>query len=253
MPTYIDTHCHLDLFPGIREHPLTEDIGGIKTITVTNAPYLFTPNQALFAQSRNIRVGLGFHPEALGDQRLVAQQRPQLQLFDEHIANARYIGEIGLDGSSAWKQTWAAQLAVLQHISTQCQQIGGKVITAHSRGAVADVLGYLATPQLRTQKNKLILHWFSGTPQELQLAVQAGAYFSVNHKMVHTKKGKDLIAAMPQTHVLTETDAPFTFDTQVRSRKQSLVATVDALAIIWETSHEQAQKLVWANFQALLQ
>lgn len=252
MPAYIDTHCHLDLFPGIREHPQTEDTDGIKTITVTNAPYLFAPNQALFAQSRNIRVALGFHPEALGDQRLLAQQKPQLRLFDEHLASTRYVGEVGLDGSATWKHTWAAQLAVLQHVSAQCEQMGGKIITAHSRGAVAEVVGQLAPLHLRAQQNRLILHWFSGTYHELQVAVQAGAYFSVNHRMVHTKKGKDLIASMPQARVLTETDAPFTFDAQIRSRKQSLMTTVDALASIWETSHEQAQTLVWANFQALL-
>lgn len=253
MPAYIDTHCHLDLFPGIRERPQVEDAEGIKTITVTNAPYLFAPNQVLFGQSRHIRVGLGFHPEALGDQRLLAQQQAQLRVFDEQLASARYIGEVGLDGSAAWKHTWRAQLAVLQHVSAQCGQTGGKIITAHSRGAVADVLDHLATPQLRAQQNKLVLHWFSGTSHELQLAVQAGAYFSVNHKMVQSKKGKDLLASMPQARVLTETDAPFTFDTHVKTRKQSLLATVDALASLWDTSHERAQTLVWANFQALLQ
>jgi TatD DNase family protein len=252
MPTYVDAHCHLDLLPGIHENPLRENERDIKTLTVTNAPYLFEPNQRLFAGCDHIRVGLGFHPEALGDPRLLAQQGQQLALFDAQLPSARYVGEIGLDGSPAWKQTWSAQLAVLQHIATQCEQTDNKVLTVHSRRAVAEVLALLASKRMVDQSNRLILHWFSGSARELAMAAAAGAYFSVNHRMLRSTKGQQVVASIPQDRVLTETDAPFSFDTDIQSREQSLIETVNQLATIWHLPHEQARDLVWENFKQVL-
>lgn len=252
MPAYVDAHCHLDLLPGIHTDPFQENTGAIKTLTVTNAPYLFEPNQRLFAGCEHIRVGLGFHPEVLGDPRLLAQLPQQLELFDAQFSAARYIGEVGLDGSPAWKESWPAQRAVLQHVAVQCERVGHKILTVHSRRAVAEVLALLTSKRMIAQNNHVILHWFSGTPRELEAAISAGVYFSVNHQMVRSAKGKQLISLMPPSQVLTETDAPFTFDATITTREQSLVNTIGQLALIWQMSQEQARALVWNNFKRLL-
>jgi TatD DNase family protein len=194
---------------------------------------------------------LGFHPEALGDPQLLAQQGQQLALFNAQLLTARYVGEVGLDGSPARKQIWSEQLAVLQHIATQCEQTDNKVLTVHSRRAVAEVLDLLASKRMVAQNNRLILHWFSGSARELAAAA-AGAYFLVNHRMLRSAKGQQAVASMPQNRVLTETDAPFTLDTDIQSREQSLTETVHQLATIWRLSHEQARTLVWENFKRVL-
>lgn len=252
MPAYVDAHCHLDLLPDIHTDPLRENTGAIKTLTVTNAPYLFEPNQRLFADCEHIRVGLGFHPEVLGDPRLLAQLPQQLEVFDAQFSAARYIGEVGLDGSPAWKESWPAQLAVLQHVAAQCERAGNKVLTVHSRRAVVETLTLLASRRMIAQNNRVILHWFSGTARELDAGVAAGVYFSVNHQMVRSAKGKQLISLMPPSRVLTETDAPFTLDAAVPTREQSLEHTVGQLALIWRVTPENARALVWANFKQLL-
>ena len=102
------------------------------------------------------------------------------------------------------------------------------------------------------QNNRVILHWFSGTVRELETAVAAGVYFSVNHQVVRSAKGKQLISLMPPNRVLTETDAPFTFDATITTREQSLRQTVGQLALIWQMTQEQARALVWDNFKQLL-
>lgn len=252
MAAYVDAHCHLDLLPGIHTDPSRENTATIKSLTVTNAPYLFEPNQRLFADCEHIRVGLGFHPEVLGDPRLLAQQQQQLALFDAQLSTARYIGEVGLDGSSTWKPSWPAQLAVLQHIAAQCERAGDKILTVHSRRAVTEVVALLASKRMIARNNQVILHWFSGTTRELERAIAAGVYFSVNHQMVRSSKGKQLVSLMPLHRVLTETDAPFTFDTTITTREQSLIATVTQLALIWQMTHEQARSLLWNNFKQLL-
>ena len=45
---------------------------------------------------------------------------------------------------------------------------------------------------------------------ERKLAIDNGAYFSINPKMLETKAGKDVIRNIPADRILLETDAPFT-------------------------------------------
>ena len=47
-----------------------------------------------------------------------------------------------------------------------------------------------------------VLHWFSGSDQELNRAIHCGCWFSVGPAMLTSQKGRKL--------VLTETDGPFT-------------------------------------------
>lgn len=57
---------------------------------------------------------------------------------------------------------------------------------------------------------KCIFHWFTGSVSERKLAIDNGAYFSINPKMLETKAGKDVIRNIPVDRILLETDAPFT-------------------------------------------
>lgn len=252
MAAYVDAHCHLDLLPGIHTDPSTENETGIKSLTVTNAPYLLAPNQQLFAGCEHIRVGLGFHPEVVGDPRLLAQLPQQLALFAAQLPATRYVGEVGLDGSPDWRSTWANQLSVLQQVAAHCQGAGRKIISAHSRRAVPQVLDLLASAKMRDQHNQLVLHWFSGNAQELADAAARGAYFSVNHRMLQAARSRQLIALMPRSRVLTETDAPFSFDATHNTRQASVHFTIEQLGNIWCITSQQARELVWQNFVRLL-
>lgn len=253
MASYVDAHCHLDLLPGIHQNPFLENSSGIKSITVTNAPYLYEPNQRLFADSEHIRVALGFHPEVLGDSRILAQDAHQLQLFDSLISEARYIGEVGLDGSSFWHETWSKQVSVLKHIAATCRRSSGKILTVHSRRAVKEVLDLLAPKCLKDNGNQLILHWFSGTKRDLEFAKAAPVYFSVNHRMLRSSNGRQAIAMIPKDKILTETDAPFTFGDGVTTRIESLDETLYNLGLLWKLTPAEAQDVIWGNFRDMLE
>ena len=97
---YIDTHCHLDLFKDIQQNRKSEDELGIKTITVTNAPSFFMPNQRLFEKTSNIRAALGLHPQ------IAHQYEKESELFNYLINETKYVGEVGLDGSTEFKPTY---------------------------------------------------------------------------------------------------------------------------------------------------
>lgn len=245
MIALVDTHCHLDLFEKIKERVTEEDLLGIKTITVTNAPRFYRPNQDLFRACSNIRVALGFHPQ------LVQHYKDDLNIFESLIDQTKYIGEIGLDGSKEYQSTYTIQLGIFRGILVALAGTEGKVVTMHSRNAAAEVIELLSKQQAR-KRNKFILHWFTGTLNELRQAIKIGCYFSVNHKMVSGEKGRRLIEEIPQDRLLTETDAPFTISGGFSSRIKSLETTIQELSLIRKTTPGEMRSTIHENFRSVI-
>jgi TatD DNase family protein len=241
----VDTHCHLDLFQGIQENPLMENISGIKTISVTNAPSFFSPNKKLFEGSDNIRIALGMHPQ------LVAQYAEELGLFEKLIDSTKYVGEIGLDGSSDLKNSYSLQMNVFANILICIKNKGKKILTIHSRNAAKETIELLSK-NLKNTDNRVILHWFTGNKSDLDEGVKNNFYFSINHKMVNTEKGKDIIRKIPDHLLLTETDAPFTFHAGIKERVRSIENTLQSIAAIKGKSKEEYQNLIFRNFKQMI-
>lgn len=245
MSWYVDTHCHLDLFPAIQQTVAEQDAAPIKTISVTNAPAFWQPNKQLFRNCHNIRPALGLHPE------LASQRVHEMALFEQFSTETKYIGEIGLDGTTNDGHEQEAQLRVLRGVLAALRVSPAKILTVHSRRAAAETIRELSAG-LADAPHQVILHWYSGNLTELRRAVEIGFYFSVNHAMLSSKGAATLISNIPRHQLLTETDAPFTFSTTIPDRLTSLQATVKKLSRLWAVEEEECQNLVWENFTRML-
>ncbi|HMG68262.1 MAG TPA: Qat anti-phage system TatD family nuclease QatD [Chitinophagaceae bacterium] len=245
MSYFIDTHCHLDLFKNIQTGITAEDSTDIKSITVTNAPSFFTPNKQLFFNAKNIRTALGFHPQ------LVAQYQHEEKLFEELISQTRYVGEIGLDGSVELKNSFPLQKKIFENILRSVSKSDGKILTIHSRNAVEEVIECLVR-NLKRSGCKVILHWYSGSISDLKSAILKNYYFSINHKMTESKKGREIIKYIPKELLLTETESPFTFSSSVANRLDSLKATVSYLQTEQKAGFDDIKTLLYSNFKTLL-
>jgi len=240
----IDTHCHLDLFPNIQNKSKIEDSLPIKTITVTNAPSFFPYNNTLFENSENIKVAVGLHPE------LVATHHKEFPLFERYLEETKYVGEIGLDGSPMHKQSFELQVKVFKRIVEMTAHYNSKLLTVHSRNAARETIDILS-PLIKGTKCRAILHWYSGDEKSLQLAIDQGFYFSINNKMINSLNGKKLISKMPLDRILTETDAPFTFQS-IENRKSLLSETVNSLAILRNIDVDTIRSMIFNNFKSIL-
>ena len=245
MPFYVDTHCHLDLFPNIRKEVEQEDATLIKTISVTNTPALWRANQNLFGSCKNIRVALGLHPE------LASQRIHEMPLFDSLCNEAKYIGEIGLDGVSRDPLERSKQLQAFRSILKSIKNSSPKVLTVHSRRAASETIDALEEA-LSDTSHQVILHWYSGSKADLKRAADLGFFFSVNHAMVRGKAFEAMVEAIPKLALLTETDAPFTFDDSVINRNKSLKLTVNGLCEVLNQQHEEVKQIVWDNFSRMV-
>lgn len=157
VPT-VDMHCHLDLYPEPRQQAEAIGKSGSYVLSVTTTPSAWLQTQALSAAHPRIKTALGLHPQ------LAAERLGELSLFDRLLPQARYVGEVGLDGSTECKPFWAEQVRVFDHVLASCALAGGRVLTIHSRNAATQVLDAL---QWHGGYGVAILHWFSGTKKEL--------------------------------------------------------------------------------------
>lgn len=200
MEKLIDCHCHLDLYPDPHAVAREAVVRGVYVISVTTTPTAFEKTSELAPEHSRIRTALGLHPE------IAVSRRHELKLFERLLPKTRYVGEVGLDGSRAHRGTLDEQSAILMQILIMCGSAGGKIITLHSRSARSRVLDLIAQ---EPRAGRPILHWFTGSANEVRRAVELGCWFSVGPAMLESSSGKAAVLAMPKERIVPETDGPF--------------------------------------------
>lgn len=238
MTTYLDTHCHLDLFKDPLE--TLDAAPDTVVVAVTDLPSRFRLLEARFRRDRRVRVALGLHPL----QADTAGPIEEGQLI-RSLTRAEYVGEIGLDFSRHGRDTKSSQLRVLDRLLAE-PLLRHRVVTAHSRGAEKILIERFADAGIIA-----ILHWYTGPAGLIDSALAAGLYFSVNPSMLRTEKGRATVAALPRDRVLTESDGPFA-KTGTRSVEPSdMSRLVTELGRRWDITQSQAAGIVHDNLASL--
>ena len=241
----VDFHCHLDLFPNYLEVVRECEKLKIKTLTVTNAPSVWRQNQLLIKDCKHIKVALGLHPQ------LAHSHVNEIALFEKFLPETRYVGEVGLDGSSGYKETLNVQKIVFKKVLELCASSRGKILTIHSRQAAREVIDYIEH-LLPPDKGKVVLHWFTGSTSQAKRAVEAGCYFSINLKMLEYPRKKALVETIPQDRIITESDAPFVKYKGLQIHPKNMDITIKQLSDLWSVSEKQTTKIITKNLVSLL-
>ena len=239
----IDTHCHIDLYPNPGRVIAEADKRGTYVIAVTTTPKAFLGNLRLTEGRKRIRVAVGLHPE------LVAERHREVDDVCKLMSQTKYVGEIGIDGSPPHVASMELQKKVFITILRRADELGGKILSVHSRGASTAVLQCIEQNQ---GKSVPILHWFSGNMREMQRAIDMGCWFSVGPAMLKSKKGRELTSAIPRNRLLTETDGPFGMDGDIPLMPWDAEMAVPVIADLWGYAPGEAGDLIQANFRHLL-
>lgn len=239
----IDLHCHLDLYPDALN--LLPEVGrkNLFTLVVTTSPRAWQATSRVFAGYDNIKVGLGLHPE------IAERKANERLLLVSLIKQAKFVGEIGLDGSPRFRSSLSLQESILSDVFAECEQQGGRIMSLHSRGAVSKVLDLL---EKYPRAGKPILHWFSGNTKELCRAIELGCWFSVGPAMLTNAKGCDLLRGMPINSVLPETDGPFATLASVPLMPWEAINIVCVLEKLWSLSSHEVTLQMQKNLATLL-
>lgn len=250
-PRLFDAHCHLDLMahPDVVADEATALGLGLFDCGVD--PRDFASTHGRTRRLPTVIKGIGLHPWWLADGRCGPAE---VNLLCEVAAQERYIGEVGLDFSARFAGSEPLQIQALNRLCDALVQhpLTGRVISIHavrSAGAVLDVLESHGLLIPNPDSPAIIFHWFSGTSNELARARNANCYFSVNERMLATKRGREYARQIPLDRLLLETDAPAkpNTETSAQSLIRSLARTSMRIASLKNCDAKRIESAVLAN------
>lgn len=214
--TYFDAHLHANLMDSPLNVARSSHDAGLAFFTCGVTPQDYLELAPQLTQD-NIRVGLGAHPWYISDGRVTQKD---IELLLELMEQTPYIGEIGLDFSSRYCVDGLQELQVkaFTQICARAAELSHngqpRVLSMHtvrSVDAVLDILEQTGAAQACVP----IIHWFSGSSDELQRAIKLDCWFSVGEMSLKTKRGREYAKVYPKDKLLTETDLPSSNHTDI--------------------------------------
>ena len=254
-PQLFDAHCHLDLMA--RPDAVADEATALGLVLFDCGvdPHDFARAKKRACGRSNIFAGIGLHPWWLADGRCGPAE---VNLLCEVAAQERYIGEVGLDFSARFAGSEPLQIRALDRLCDALVQrpLAGRVISIHavrSAGTVLDVLESHGLLIPNPDSPVIIFHWFSGTSDELVRARNADCYFSMNERMLATKRGREYARQIPLNRLLLETDAPVepSAETTARQLVDSLIRTSEIIATLKDCAAESAKSVVLENSRSI--
>ena len=234
----MDFHCHLDLYPDAR-NVYAEASDRVEFVwLVTTSPRAFAATSKVLLVSEKIFISPGLHPE-------VADKKcGELEMLLSQMELYSGVGEVGLDGSSRYKQHFELQKNIFQSVLQKSVNLGGRVLSIHSRSAAKEVLDLLEShPGYGTA----VLHWFTDSPSQLSRAKEMGCWFSVGPAMLTSANGRKLAGQMPRDSVVSESDGPFARIRGVPVMPWEAANVAVELAEIWGLQVDAVGQLLRAN------
>lgn len=254
-PWLFDAHCHLDLMAhpdAVADEATTLDL---VLFDCGVDPRDFARAKKRACNRSNIFAGIGLHPWWLADGRC---GNAEINLLCEVAAQERLIGEVGLDFSARFAGSEPLQVQAFDRLCDALVQhpLAGRVISIHAVRSAGTVLDALESYGLLTPSPNspaIIFHWFSGTSNEFVRARNAGCYFSVNERMLATKRGREYARQIPLDRLLLETDAPAEpqADASARQLITSLKSVSRHIAELKNCAEESVESTVLGNSHSI--
>lgn len=237
----LDSHCHLDRYFDPQGVAVEAARKGVFTIAVTNLPSHFRTGMPHVRRLPHVRLALGLHPLAAAD------HEREISDFEAFFTATPFIGEVGLDYSKKGLASKQRQMESFRVVA-QLLSSSPKVVSLHSRGAEEDVLEVLDDFGIK----HAIFHWYSGSLKTLDNVVGAGHLLSINPAMTRSGKGRKIIARIPKTQVLSETDGPHVQVAGAPAKPWNVALVEEYLGQVWESPVDRTRTQLWSNFGDLL-
>ena len=150
----------------------------------------------------------------------------EIEQLIERARSYPLIGEVGLDFSNAHAQYAARQIRVFERLVSACSanKVEGRLLSIHAVQSASNVLDILEANGTCQQAN-VIFHWFSGTSEDLTRARKLGCYFSINERMLQSRRGRAYAAQIEEECLLLETDFPSNQAACARHDRYALLST----------------------------
>lgn len=245
-----DAHCHLGWFDDPVRVARQASERGLEILAVTVTPHEYLALRGRLASERGIALAAGLHPWWVRD-------AMDADALCELVDGVRFVGEIGLDASPRRAGTWDAQLDAFERICRTCSETSDpaapKVLSIHAVRAASAVLDVLDRTGA-AESCRCVLHWFSGSTEELWRAVRLGCRFSLGERALGSRRGREYARILPADRLLLETDLPDAPDAPADARLllESLRRAGDGIAAARGASPDELRTQLVANAASIL-
>ncbi len=201
-----DAHCHLEeeAFDGDRDEVIerAREAGLVGIVTSPIYPEDAEKALRLFRGHQLVKVSIGLDVAEYGDEEEV---EITMDLIRAHANEIVAVGEVGLDyrilrsgGPPKEKQKEVFRLFI--RLAKELD----KPLVIHSLWAQRPVLRVLD----EEGAERIILHAFGGTPEDVRFAVERGWIISVPTNVVRSNNVQKVARATPVDHMVLESDSP---------------------------------------------
>ena len=203
---WFDSHCHLHLCE--ENGPLDDVVGrahaaGVVDMLTVGIDIESSRRSVELAERYGCKAAVGVHPNssmAWTD----STEKELTSLLDSDVVVA--VGESGLDFYRDYSPPEMQRIAFSAHIGLAKEH--GKALVIHTRDSMDEALEVLAS---EGAPERFIFHCWSGTEEQLNAALELGAYisFAGNVSFKNAENLRQAAAAVPDDRILVETDSPF--------------------------------------------
>lgn len=245
MIVLVDAHAHLDQYGSswpdvlreLRDHH-------ILTLAVSMDPPSYLKTRELCTGEPLTVPALGVHPwEA-------PRWAHRLDELEGYLEGAPLLGEVGLDFHFVRdEEAYGPQREVFDYF-LDAAKATGKVLNLHTKGAEAEIARLLHD----AGGPPAIVHWYSGSTDDLHRLLDEGAYFTVGVELLRSARIAEIARLIPEDRLLTETDNPggWRWLQGTPGRPVLVREVLDRLAEVRGASPEEMERLVCANMRAVL-
>lgn len=247
----VDSHCHLDFpeYEGTLEEVLTRaEAAGVRYMqTICTRVSQFDRVRAIAERYTQVGCSVGIHPNHVAEEPMLEAE--DIVALTEH-PKVIGIGETGLDYHYEYTPHAAQQKSFLAHI--EAAQVTGLPLIVHTRAADDDTMTMLGM-QMKKRRFPGLIHCFSTGRALAERAIELGMYVSVSGILTFKKAAElqAIVADIPLTSLLVETDAPFLAPVPYRGKTNEPAytrLTARYLAELKGVPYEEVAQVTTENF-----
>ena len=168
--------------------------------------------------------------------------------FSKNIASINGIGEIGLDKTYVARGIdFDSQISTFKHMLKLAER-HKLPVSIHSRDATQEVLDIVNSYDLPC----IILHWFSGTEQQLKKIFDSDVLVSFGPALVYSKSLQKLAKLSNPQSTIVETDGPVTFSACYEGKiadPSFIPSIIFKLSSLWNMKFDDVTKQMLHNLK----
>ena len=240
----IDTHCHLEEIEKLGAAIEKAKSAGLVAIIAVGSDYQSNSQILKIAEKYKgfVYPALGIHPARCEASRI----NQDLEFIEDHLTEAKGIGEVGLDYHKRIKEIAPKELqkSVLREILAIASK-HQKPVIIHSRYAWRDALTLVEEAKVE----KAVFHWYTGPSSVLKDIVCRGYFISATPATEYHQEHRRAVKAVSLENLLIETDSPVSYGTELKWRAEpaDTLRTLKAVAEVRGISEQELAQTTTNN------